>query len=84
MGYTFREVKYELISLAQALPTFNVTYKSRSKTFEIKYKPNKRYLSGQECFDTLRVLYETTYLRKIQWDFLKYTINAKSVDFTMI
>ena len=84
MVYTLREVKLELFALANTNPHFVIIKKTRKKGFEIKYKPAGRYLSGKECFEHLKFLYETMYLKKINWDYLNYIIEDKHIFISII
>ena len=79
MAYTLREVTLELFAIANNNPHFVITKKTRKQGFEIKYKPKCRYLSGKECFKHLKFLYETMYLKKINWDYLNYIIEDKHI-----
>ena len=83
MAYTFGEITYALIELAIATPAMKVERKPRKKVLEIKMKNHGRYITGQEVFNHLKFLYETTNKQTVEWKYLRYTVKDKHVEFSL-
>lgn len=80
MSYTFAQVKLEMIEILKADHDMKLQYKPRSKTFHIKWKQNKNYASGQQCYAKMVELYEAMYPNKVDWNYFLHEICEKYVE----
>lgn len=78
--YSYQDITNSIIKIVETTPSFKVNYLSRKKVYRIKYKTNGHYMSGWECFNQVKFLYETMNLQKINWDYFIYTIYNNHIE----
>ena len=71
MPYTIAELNRDILDIAREHENMTATRLVRKNAYMIKYKQDRRYLSGEEVLEKIKELYYQKKHKTVDWKLLK-------------